>query len=68
MGYEMRIEWDAEDKIYIVTVPQLKWCTAHGKTHTDAIKNAEDAIAGWLEVAKEFDCAIPEPKSLFVTA
>jgi len=30
--YSMIIQWDDQDEIYIVTVPELPGCKTHGKT------------------------------------
>ena len=35
---------------------------AHGETHEEALRNAQDAIHLWLETAKEDGRAIPQPK------
>jgi len=36
--YEMIIWWSAEDDAYVVDVPELPGCMAHGPTRQDAIK------------------------------
>ena len=43
-SYEMIIWWSAEDTAYVVDVPELPGCMAHGATRQEAIKNAEDAM------------------------
>jgi len=53
--YEMIIWWSAEDDAYVVDVPELPGCMAHGPTRQDAIKTAEDAIKFWIKTAKEDD-------------
>ena len=40
--YEMIIYWDKTDKIFIVDVPELPGCMAHGKSKKEAIENAEN--------------------------
>ncbi len=59
--YSMLIQWDEEDKIYIVTVPELPGCKTHGKTYDEAIKNALEVIELWLETAKDLGWPIPSP-------
>jgi predicted RNase H-like HicB family nuclease len=61
--YSMIIQWDPNDKIYVVTVPELPGCMTHGNTHEEAIKQGEDAIESWLMVAKELGRPIPTPKT-----
>ena len=46
--YSMVIQWDDEDKIYIVSVPELSDCKTHGKTYDEAIQNALEVIELWL--------------------
>ena len=67
-AYEMIIWWSAEDNAYVVEVPELKGCMAHGATRQEAIANAEDAIRLWLQTAKEDGVAVPEPRGRLVYA
>jgi predicted RNase H-like HicB family nuclease len=60
--YETIIYWSQEDNVFIVDVPELPGCKAHGDTSQLALENAQDAIDLWLETAKEFGDPIPEPK------
>lgn len=59
--YSLLIQWDDEDKIYVVSVPELPGAKTHGKTQEDAIKNAYEVIELWLETAKELGWNIPKP-------
>jgi len=43
-SYEMILWWSKEDDAYVVDVPELPGCLAHGATRQQAIKNAEAAI------------------------
>ena len=52
-SYEMIIWWSAEDDAYVVEVPELPGCMAHGATRQAAIKNAKDAVKFWIKTAKE---------------
>ncbi|MCL2544507.1 MAG: type II toxin-antitoxin system HicB family antitoxin [Clostridia bacterium] len=66
--YEMRINWDAADGIYVVEVPELAGCMAHGVTRSEAIANAEDAVSAWVEAAIEMGQVVPEPNVRGITA
>ena len=66
--YEVIIWWSVEDDAYIVDVPELSGCMAHGSTRLDAIKNAEDAIKFWIKTAKEDGLEIPQPRGRLVYA
>ena len=52
-SFKMIIWWSAEDDAYVVDVPELPGCMAHGSTRQKTIKNAEDAIKLWIKTAKE---------------
>jgi len=60
--YETLIYWSNEDEAFIAEVPELPGCMAHGGTPEDALKNAQDAIRLWIDIAREFGDSIPEPK------
>ena len=67
-SYEMIIWWSLEDAAYVVDVPELSGCMAHGDTRQDAIKNAEDAIKFWIKTAKDDGLEIPQPRGRLVFA
>lgn len=67
-SYEMIIWWSAEDIAFVVDVPELRGCMAHGATRQAAIKNAEDAIQFWIKTAKEDGLEIPQPRGRLVFA
>lgn len=57
--YEIIIFWSDEDEAFIADVPG---CMAHGSSHVEALKNAQEAISFWIDTAKEIGRQIPEPK------
>ena len=67
-SYEMIIWWSDEDDAYVVDVPELSGCMAHGSTRQEAIENAEDAIKFWIKTAKEDGLKIPQPRGRLVYA
>ena len=67
-SYEMIIWWSQEDDAYVVDVPELPGCMAHGDTRQRAIKNAEDAIKFWVKTAKEDGLEIPRPRGRLIYA
>ena len=60
--YELIVSWSEDDAVFFADVPELPGCMAHGSTPTEAVANAQDAIALWLDVAHESGRPIPEPK------
>ncbi len=67
-SYEMIIWWSDEDDAYVVDVPELPGCMAHGSTRQAAIENAEAAIKFWIKTAKEDGLKIPPPRGRLVYA
>jgi predicted RNase H-like HicB family nuclease len=51
--YRVEIEWSDEDRVYIARVPDLKGLATHGDTREEALRNAREAIAGYLESLAE---------------
>jgi Uncharacterized conserved protein len=60
--YEIILYWNEEDRVFVAEVPELPGCMAHGQTQEDALSNAKQATALWIETAREFGDPIPEPK------
>ena len=59
--YDLRIYWSREDNVFIVEVPDLPGCMAHGSTPAEAAANATDAMAAWIATAREVGREVPEP-------
>jgi len=68
LNYELVIYWDTADSIFVVEVPELPGCMAHGRTRREAVRNAELAIAAWVQTAKEDGADIPAPRGKFMHA
>lgn len=60
--YEMIIYWSEEDDAFVVDVPELPGCMAHGETREAAMQAANEAIELWVETAREEGRQVPEPK------
>jgi antitoxin HicB len=54
--YELRAEPEGG---FTISVPALPGCLTHGQTFEDAMRMIEDAMEGWLAVAREEGFAIP---------
>ncbi len=46
---------------YLATVPDPPACMSDGETPEGALKNVQEAIASWIEAAKEWKMDIPQP-------
>jgi len=60
--FEVIIYWSEDDDVFVAEVPELPGCAAHGASHQEALREADEAIALWLETAREFGDPIPAPK------
>ena len=66
--YEIILYWSAEDAAFIAEVPELPGCMAHGESQDDALRQVQDAMAAWIEVAQEIGRSIPEPRGRLMYA
>lgn len=66
--YETIIYWSDADEVYIAEIPELKGCIAHGDSPDEALKNIQDVAKEWLQLAKENNWNIPEPKGRLIFA
>jgi predicted RNase H-like HicB family nuclease len=57
----MIIQWDANDQIYVVSVPELPGCMTHGQTYEEAVQQGQDAIESWIMAALADNDPIPAP-------
>ena len=60
--YEIIIYSTNEDGVFVVDIPELSGCTAHGDTKEAALEDIYQALNLSLETSREFGDPIPEPK------
>ena len=60
--------WSDDDQCYVVKVPDLPGCMAHGKTRQQAVKMAEEAMELWIETVKEDGVLVSKPSSFAALA
>lgn len=60
--YHINVFWYPEDNCWIADVPDLRPCSAHGDTPSEAISEAEIAISLWIDTARANNMAVPEPR------
>lgn len=58
--YHVNVFWSQDDGCWIADVPALKYCSAHGDTPTEAVHEAQEAIALWLHSASETGVPVPD--------
>ena len=59
--YPLIIFFSEEDAGFIAEAPDLPGCGAWGATEADAAREAQDAIAAWVQAARAAGKAIPVP-------
>ena len=47
---------------FVALVPELPGCRSDGETPHEALSNAYDAIASWIEAAQELNRPVPAPR------
>ncbi|CAA9577575.1 MAG: hypothetical protein AVDCRST_MAG49-4335 [uncultured Thermomicrobiales bacterium] len=60
--YSMVIEWEPQDRIFVVTVPELPGCRSHGETYEEALRQGREVIDLWLDAARDWGTPIPPPR------
>jgi predicted RNase H-like HicB family nuclease len=60
--YHINIFYSDVDNGYIADIPDLKHCSAFGKTAMEALSQVEIAKALWIETANKVGKPIPSPK------
>ena len=59
--YPIVVAWSEEDRAWVADVPDLKYCTAHGDTPEEAVREVVIARGLWLRAAREEGILLPEP-------
>jgi predicted RNase H-like HicB family nuclease len=62
-NYEIRVKPLPSDEGggFLAWVPDLPGCSSDGSTPTEAVENARQAIAEWIDEAVRLNRAIPAP-------
>ena len=64
MRYPIFIEPGTSDSAFGVVVPDLPGCFSAGDTLDEALDNAREAVAVWLEATLDGGGALPAPKAI----
>lgn len=60
--YHINLFWSDEDACWIADIPDLKFCSAHGETPDEALREIMTAKKAWLASAKAHKQPIPKPR------
>lgn len=63
--YWVRLDWDAEDRVWVATVPELDDLSTFGPTREEALDAAREAIGGYIIASEKAGLSLPlnHPKS-----
>ena len=64
MRYPIAIEAGTEQTAFGIVVPDLPGCFSAGDTLDEALLNAEQAAAAWIETALDSGNSVPTPSTL----
>jgi predicted RNase H-like HicB family nuclease len=64
MRYPIAIEAGDEKTAFGVVIPDLPGCFSAGDTLDEAISNAEEAVAGWIDSVLDHGGSVPAPSDL----
>lgn len=62
--FELRPLAEEEGGGWLISFPDLPGCISDGETPEEAIANGKDALAAWLQAARETGREVPNPREL----
>jgi predicted RNase H-like HicB family nuclease len=60
--YHINVFYSDEDKGYIADIPDLRYCSAFGRTPEEAVREVSVAKKAWIESAKASGKRVPKPR------
>jgi predicted RNase H-like HicB family nuclease len=63
--FQIVLEWDPEDKLWVTYVPSLNFLSTYGDTRDEALEQTREAIAGYLEATAGITITV-EDLTIFV--
>jgi predicted RNase H-like HicB family nuclease len=61
--YPKQVFWSDEDEGYIAIAPDLPGSSAFGESEAEALRELDDAVAGWIAAAKAIGNPVPPPST-----
>ena len=62
--YNVIIEWDAVEQLWVTYVPALNYLSTYGETREEALAQTQEAMLGYLEAAAKEGIPVPAGDSL----
>jgi predicted RNase H-like HicB family nuclease len=63
LHYPIIIHWSEEDNKFLATLPDFPYCTTHGDSYEEALKNAKEVLELLVEGYIEDNLPLPQPRS-----
>jgi predicted RNase H-like HicB family nuclease len=60
--FQVLIEWDPEDEVWVTHVPALGHLSTYGDTRGEALEQTREAVLGYLEAAAKNDLPVPDER------
>ncbi len=57
--FQVVLEWDSVDKVWVTYVPLLNYLSTYGETREEALANTQEAILGYIEAAGKEGIPVP---------
>ncbi len=58
-AFEIRLEWDPVDRLWVSYVPSLGGLSSYGATSQEALEMTREAVLGYLETAEDLGKPLP---------
>jgi predicted RNase H-like HicB family nuclease len=58
--FQVVIEWDSEESVWVTSVPALNHLSTYGATKEEALAETREAILGYLEAAEKEHLVLPD--------
>jgi predicted RNase H-like HicB family nuclease len=60
--YHINVFFSAQDRCYVADIPDLRFCSAFGKTPEAAVREVRTAMKAWIDAAKANGKRVPAPR------
>ena len=57
--YNVLLEWDATEQVWVSYVPSLNWLSTFGATREAALDQTREAVLGYLEAIEKEGLDVP---------
>ena len=58
-SFQVVLEWDTEEQLWVSYVPALDFLSSYGETKDETISHTREAILGYLEAAAKEGLSVP---------